>query len=159
MIKHDPNILQIIGRLHLCDKTNSTPHTIYGHLENEHLLSKNLSKEITLLDVVISTFGFQFKDAINITTAWTMFERSNEVMNVGTTQFTELVLDLLQLLTFDKLQLQGNHKHLRIRHAIDLLSNQPSHLLQRLPVLAIRNRMVVYPKIATLNKDWNLCTT
>jgi len=66
MIKHDPNILQIPYRLHLCDKTCSTPHTIYGHLENEHLLSKNLSREATLLDVVISTLGLQFKDAINV---------------------------------------------------------------------------------------------
>jgi hypothetical protein len=66
MIKHDLNILQIPYRLHLCDKTHSTPHTIYGHLENEHLLSKNLSREASLLDVVISTFGLQFKDVINV---------------------------------------------------------------------------------------------
>jgi hypothetical protein len=88
--------------LHSCDKTHSTPHTIYGHLENEHLLFKNLSSETTLLDVVISTFRFQFKDVINVTTTWMMFERSNEVMNVGRIKFTKLVLDLLQLLTFKK---------------------------------------------------------
>ncbi len=103
MIKHDPSILQILGRLHSCDKTNSIPHTIYGHLENECLLSKNLSKETTLLDVVIWILQLQFKDAINVTTTWTMFERSNEVMNIGRVQFTKLVLDLLQLLTFEKL--------------------------------------------------------
>jgi hypothetical protein len=83
MIKHDPSIQQILRRLHSCDKTHSTPHIIYGYLENEHLLSKNLSRETTFLDVVISTLGFQFKDVINVTTTWMMFERSNEVMNVG----------------------------------------------------------------------------
>jgi len=39
MIKHDPNILQIPYKLHLCDKARSIPHTIYRHLENENLLS------------------------------------------------------------------------------------------------------------------------
>jgi len=68
MIKHDPNILQIPCRLHLCDKVRSSPHTIYGHLENENLLSKNLSREVTLMDVVILTFGLQLKDVINVTT-------------------------------------------------------------------------------------------
>jgi hypothetical protein len=67
MIKHDPSILQIPYMLHSCDK-RSTPHTIYGHLENEHLLSKNLSREASLLDVVISTLEIQFKDVINVTT-------------------------------------------------------------------------------------------
>jgi hypothetical protein len=68
MIKHDLNILQIPSRLHLCDKVRSTPHTIYGHLENEHLLSKNLSREVTLIDVIILIFGLQLKDVINVTT-------------------------------------------------------------------------------------------
>ncbi len=68
MIKHDPNILQIPYRLHSCDKTCSTPHIIYGHLENEHLSSKNLSREATLLDVVILILRLQFKDVINVTT-------------------------------------------------------------------------------------------
>jgi hypothetical protein len=76
MIKHDPNIPQILGRLHSCDKTHSTPHTIYGHLENEHLLSENLSMETILLDVVISTLGLQFKDVINVATTWTMFKEA-----------------------------------------------------------------------------------
>ncbi len=57
MIKHDPSILQIPCMLHSCDNTRSTPHTIYGHLENEHLLFKTLSKEATFLDVVIPTLG------------------------------------------------------------------------------------------------------
>jgi hypothetical protein len=57
MIKHDPSVLQIPCRLHSCDEVNSTLDTIYRHLENEHLLSMNLSWEITILDVVISTFG------------------------------------------------------------------------------------------------------
>ncbi len=74
MIKHDPSILQIPCKLHSCHKTHSTPHTIYEHLENEHLLSKNLSTQIIFLDIVISTLGFQFKDAINVGTIWTMFE-------------------------------------------------------------------------------------
>jgi hypothetical protein len=68
MIKHDPSILQIPRRLHSCDKTHSTPHTIYRRLENEQLLSKNLSREVAFLDVVILTLGLQFKDAINVTT-------------------------------------------------------------------------------------------
>jgi hypothetical protein len=33
-----------------------------------------------------------------------MFERSNEVTNVGRAQFTKLVLNMLQLLTFKKLR-------------------------------------------------------
>ncbi len=32
-----------------------------------------------------------------------MFERSNQVTNVGKVQFTKLVLNLLQLFTFEKL--------------------------------------------------------
>jgi len=55
------------------------------------------------MDVVISILRLQFKGAINVTTTWTMLERSNEVTNIGKTQFTKLVLDLLQLLTFEKL--------------------------------------------------------
>jgi hypothetical protein len=90
MIKYDPSILQIPCKLHSCDKTCSAPHTIYGHLENEHLLSKNLSKEATPLDVVISTLGFQFKDVINVTTIRMMFERNNKLTNVGRVQFLEL---------------------------------------------------------------------
>jgi len=68
MIKHDPSVLQIPCRLHLCDEINSTPDTIHQHLENENLLSMNLSWEATLLDVVILTLGFQLKYAINIAT-------------------------------------------------------------------------------------------
>jgi hypothetical protein len=30
--------------------------------------------EVALLDVIITTLGFQFKDAINITTPYTMLE-------------------------------------------------------------------------------------
>jgi hypothetical protein len=55
------------------------------------------------MDVVISILRLQFKDAINVTATWTMLERSNGVMNIGRAQFIELVLDLLQLLTFEKL--------------------------------------------------------
>jgi hypothetical protein len=66
MIKHDPSILQIPYRLHLCDEANYTLDTIYRHFENEHLLSMNLSWEATFLDVVILTFGLQLKYAINI---------------------------------------------------------------------------------------------
>jgi hypothetical protein len=51
--------------LHLCDKVDSIPDTIYQHLEKKHLLSMSLSWEATLLNVVISTLGLQFKDAIN----------------------------------------------------------------------------------------------
>jgi hypothetical protein len=88
MIKHDPSILQFPYRLHSCDKTRSTPHIIYEHLENEHLLIKNLFREATLMDVVMSTLRLQFKDAINVPTTWMMLERSNQVTNVGKTQFT-----------------------------------------------------------------------
>jgi hypothetical protein len=69
MIKHDPLILQVSYRLHSCDKANSFPHTIYQQLENEHLLSMNLSWEVTFLNVVIPTFGLQLKYAINIATS------------------------------------------------------------------------------------------
>ncbi len=165
MIKHDLSILQIPYKLHSCDKTHSTPHTIYGHLETKHLLSKNLFGEVTLLDVVILILGFQFKDAINVSTIWTMLEKKNEVTNVGKVQFIELVLDLLQLLTFEKLHFTitttieqmfnqkglastwGNHKHLYIRHANDLPYNQPSSLLRTLHALTIHNKMVVYLKM------------
>jgi hypothetical protein len=64
MIKHDPSILQIPSKLHLHDKVCSTPHTIYRHLENENLLSYNLTWEATLLDVIMMILGLQFKDAI-----------------------------------------------------------------------------------------------
>jgi hypothetical protein len=85
MIKHDLSIFQIPCKLHACDEACSTPHTIYRHLENENLLSYNLSWEVTLMDVIISTFGLQFKDVIDIATLWTMFEKNNKVMNVGQT--------------------------------------------------------------------------
>jgi hypothetical protein len=74
MIKHDPSVLQIPFRLHSHDGVHSIPHTIYQHLENENLLSYNLTWE-TLLDVIIVTFGLQFKDAINIATPCMMFEK------------------------------------------------------------------------------------
>ncbi len=69
MIKHDPNVLQIPYRLYLCDEVDFSPNNIYRHLENKHLLSMNLSWEATFLDVVILTFGLQFKDVINIATS------------------------------------------------------------------------------------------
>jgi len=77
MIKHDPNILQIPSKLHSHDKVCSTPHTMYWHLENENLLSYNLTWEATLLDVVIATFWFQFKDVINIAMTCTMLKNNN----------------------------------------------------------------------------------
>jgi hypothetical protein len=60
MIKHDLN-MQIPYMLHLCDKVDSTPNTIYRHFENEHLLSMNLSWEVTLLDVIIPIHGLKLK--------------------------------------------------------------------------------------------------
>jgi hypothetical protein len=86
VIKHDPNVLQIPSKLHLHDETHSTPHTIYRHFENENLLSYNLTWESTLLDVNITTLGFQFKDGINITTPRMIFESNNQVTNIGRTQ-------------------------------------------------------------------------
>jgi hypothetical protein len=38
-----------------------------------------------------------------------MLERSNKVTNVGRVEFTELVLDLLQLFTFEKLHFTIEH--------------------------------------------------
>jgi hypothetical protein len=69
MIKHDLSILQIPYKLHSCDEVDSTLDTICRHLENKHLLSMNLSWEVPFLDVVTPTLGFQFKDAINVTTS------------------------------------------------------------------------------------------
>ncbi len=94
-----------------------------------------------------------------------MFERSNKVTNVGRVQFTKLVLDIFQLLTFEELQYaitrimkqvthqeglvstKGNHLDLCIRHAIHLLCDQPSSLLNKLLTLSIRNMMVVNTKM------------
>jgi hypothetical protein len=95
MVKHDPSVLQIPCRLHSCDKVNSIPNTIYQHLENEHILSMNLSWEATLLEVINPTFGLQLKYAINITTSLMMLERSKKVMNIGRVKFIKLVLDVL----------------------------------------------------------------
>jgi hypothetical protein len=94
MIKHDPSILQIPCRLHSCEKVDSTPISIYQHLENEHLLSTNLSWEVALLDVVISTLGLQLKYVINMATCWMTLEKNNKVSNVGRAKFTILVLDV-----------------------------------------------------------------
>jgi hypothetical protein len=77
MIKHYPNVLQIPSMLHPQDKAHSIPHTIYRHLKNENLLSYNLTWEITFMDVIITTFGLQFKDAINIATTCMMLENIN----------------------------------------------------------------------------------
>jgi hypothetical protein len=81
MIKHNPNVPQIPSRLHLHDEVHSTPHTIYQHLENENLLSYNLTWEATFLDVIIATLGLQFKDIINIAMPCMMLESSNQVTN------------------------------------------------------------------------------
>jgi hypothetical protein len=82
-ISHDPSILQIPSRLHSHDKAQSIPHAVYQHLENENLLSYNLTWETTPLDVIIASLGLQFKDVINIATPCMMFESNNQVMNVG----------------------------------------------------------------------------
>jgi hypothetical protein len=66
MTKHDPSILQIPYRLHSCDQVRSILHTAYRHLENENLLSYNLSWKVTLLNVFIAILELQFKDVINI---------------------------------------------------------------------------------------------
>jgi hypothetical protein len=94
-----------------------------------------------------------------------MFERSNKVTNVGKAKFTELVLDVFQLLTLEKLHyaivriikqvtrqeglasIKGNQRDLRIKHAIHLLHNQPFSLLDRFPTLSICNKMVVNTKM------------
>ncbi len=78
-------------------------------------------------------------------------QRSNKVTNVGRIKFTELVLDLLQLLTLEELHYaipriikqvicqeghvgtEGNRKDFCIRCAIHLLCDQPSSLLNKLP--------------------------
>jgi hypothetical protein len=57
MIKNDPSILQIPCRLHSRDQARSTSHIVYRHLENENLMSYNLSWKTTLLNVVIMTLG------------------------------------------------------------------------------------------------------
>ncbi len=92
MIKHDPNILQIPCRLHLCDEADSILDTIYGHLENEHLLSINSLWETTFLDVIIPILGLQLKYVINIATCWMMFEINNKVLNVGRSKFNWMVI-------------------------------------------------------------------
>ncbi len=117
------------------------------------------------MDLVISTLRLQFKDAINVTTTWMMLEKNNKVMNFGRVKFTKLVLDLLQLLIFEKLYFniatiiehmfsqegftstQGNRKHLHIRHANDLICNRPFSVLQKFLTLPIHNKMVVYAKM------------
>jgi hypothetical protein len=90
--------------LHLCDEAHSILNTIYQHLEIEHLLSMNLSQETTLLDVIILTLRLQMKYVINIATSWMTFERNNKVTNIGRFKFTELVMDVFQLLTLEELQ-------------------------------------------------------
>jgi len=52
------------------------------------------------MDVVILTFGFQFLDVNNITTSSTRLKKNNKVTNIGRANFTKLVLDVLELLTF-----------------------------------------------------------
>jgi hypothetical protein len=94
-----------------------------------------------------------------------MFETNNKVKNVGRAQFTKLVLDVFQLLTFEKLHyaiaiiieqmpsqkgiasIEGNYKCLCIMRANGLLYNQPFSLVQRFLTLAICNRMIMYPKM------------
>ncbi len=76
-----------------------------------------------------------------------MFERSNKVTNVRRTQFAKLVLDVLQLFTFENLHYaiviiieqmpsqkgnastEGNCRCFYIMHANDLLYDQPSSLV------------------------------
>ncbi len=165
MIKHDPNILQIPYSLHSCDEVNSTPNTIYWHLENKHFFSYNLSWETSLLNVVITSFGLQFKDVINISTSWMTLERNNKVTNIGRTEFTELVQDVLQVLTLEEfhyiiaiiikqitcqeglVSTQGNCIDLYIKCVIHLLYDQPSNVLNKLPTLSIHNKMVVNTKM------------
>jgi hypothetical protein len=75
-----------------------------------------------------------------------MLERINKVLNVGRAKFIELVLNVLQLLTFEELHyaiiriikqltrlkglinIEGNQIDLCIRCAINLFYDQPSSL-------------------------------
>ncbi len=43
MVKHDPRVLQITPELHSCNKPNSTPNLIDGHLEKKDLLTRYLA--------------------------------------------------------------------------------------------------------------------
>jgi len=94
MIKHDPNVMQILYKLHLWRGLLHSPrHLSISWKWKPFILQLVLGSNI--LGVVIKIIGLQFKDVINITTPWTMFERSNKVMNVGWIQFKKLVLNLL----------------------------------------------------------------
>jgi len=55
MIKHQSRILQITTGLHAPHQINSTCWPIKRHFKHKHLLPSHLSKETTILDVVIRT--------------------------------------------------------------------------------------------------------
>jgi hypothetical protein len=43
MVKNDPWVLHIALGLHSCNKTNSTPNPVRGHLEDKNLITKYLA--------------------------------------------------------------------------------------------------------------------
>jgi hypothetical protein len=77
MFKHDQNVPQIPYRFHSHDEPHSIPHAIYRHFENDFFFPYNMTWAIALLDVIITTLGFQFKDVINIATICMMFKSRN----------------------------------------------------------------------------------
>jgi hypothetical protein len=66
----------------LCNNPNFAPNPIDGHLEKKDLLIKYLAWEATFLDKIITTFGLQLKDVVNVTSTRIVLKQSKKVVNM-----------------------------------------------------------------------------
>ncbi len=67
MVKHDPRVFQITFKVHSCNKPNSAPNLVDRHLEKKNFLTRYLAWETTFLNKIVTTFGLQLKDVVNVT--------------------------------------------------------------------------------------------
>jgi len=99
MIKHQPTILQITFRLHVPHQINTTCYPIEQHFKHNHLFPKHLSKETSILNIVIRTLQLEKYVIQRASSTSTMLKGCNEVSNVGRTKGLELVHHLVKFLT------------------------------------------------------------
>jgi len=99
MIKHQPIFLQITSRLHAPHQINTTCWPIEQHFKQNHLLPNCLSKETSILDIVIRISQLEKYAIHGASSTSTMLKGCNEVSNVGRTEGLELVHHLVKFLT------------------------------------------------------------
>ncbi len=86
--------------MHAPHQINPTCWPIERHFEQKHLLPNHLSRETTILNVIIRTFQLKEKYVMHgASSTNTMLKGCNEVANVGRTKRLELVHHLVKFVT------------------------------------------------------------